>query len=194
MILASSSARRRELLGAAGVSFEVHPSDVPEDRHPGESPEAFAQRVAHDKASHVAGLRAQYGDTRPVLGANTIVVVDGDVLGKPGDREDARRMLRRLAGRSHEVLTGFCLVHDGQVQTQLSRTTVTFKPLRDPEITRYLDRAAWQDKAGAYAVQEHAAYMVRHIDGSYTNVVGLPLCETIELLERAGVLDSERQS
>lgn len=190
LILASASARRRQLLLAAGILHDVIVSDVDETRLPDEPPDAFATRLAYAKAEQVARARAAQGDRRPVLGADTIVVVDREVIGKPVDRDAARRSLRTLAGRTHEVLTGCCVLWGPHTATELVRTAVTFKPLDAAEIEHYLDHAAWHDKAGAYAVQEHAAYMVRRIDGSYTNVVGLPLCEAIEALQRIGVIDA----
>jgi septum formation protein len=188
LILASASARRRDLLRSAGVSFEVRPSDADEQRQADEAPEDYARRVAAEKARQIAHQRRARGDRRPVLGADTVVVIDRQAIGKPTDRGDAAAMLRRLSGRTHRVLTAFCLIDaDGGEQGQLVSTDVTFKTLEASEIERYLDRARWEDKAGAYAVQEHAAYMVREVRGSYSNVVGLPLCETLELLATAGI-------
>ena len=193
LILASASARRRQLLLAAGIAHDVIVSEVDETRLAGEDPPGFAARLAQAKATHVAGLRAALGDRRPVLGADTIVVVDTEVIGKPPDRAAARATLRTLSARAHEVLTACCVLWGQRSATALVRTTVTFKALSELEIEHYLDHAAWHDKAGGYAVQDHAAYMVRRIDGSYTNVVGLPLCETIELLQRLGVVDATLQ-
>lgn len=190
LVLASASARRRQLLLAAGIAHDVVVSEVDETRLPGEEPAVFASRLAHSKAEQVARTRAAVGDTRPVLGADTIVVIDAQVIGKPADRDAARRTLLTLAGRTHEVLTAFCVLWGPRGAQELVRTRVSFKALGEAELEHYLDHAAWQDKAGAYAVQEHAAYMVRGIDGSYTNVVGLPLCETVEALQRLGILDA----
>lgn len=188
LVLASASARRRQLLESAGIDFEVLPSDIPEHQHPGEPAEKFASRMATAKAAQIRQRLLARRDDRPVLGADTIVVLDDDTLGKPTDRADARRMLQALAGRSHTVVTAFCLLAKSCSVTESAQTEVTFMPLTDFEVDRYLDRAHWQDKAGAYAVQEHAAYMVQTVKGSYTNVVGLPLSETIALLRRCGVL------
>lgn len=188
LVLASASARRRQLLESAGIDFEVLPSDIPEQQHPGEPAEDFAVRMATAKAAQVRRRLLASGDERPVLGADTIVVLDGQTLGKPTDRANARWMLQSLAGRSHTVVTAYCLLAEVCNVTETTQTEVTFMPLTDHEIERYLDRAHWQDKAGGYAVQEHAAYMVRTIRGSYTNVVGLPLGETIALLRRSGAL------
>jgi len=188
LILASASARRRDLLRSAGITFEVQPSDVPEDAGADESPIDFARRVARDKALQVAAQRRGRGDTRPVLGADTIVVIDDLTIGKPRDRNHARQMLERLSSRTHRVVTAVCVIlADGAEVRRTVTTEVTFGALDPAEIERYLDRADWRDKAGAYAVQEHAAYMVREVRGSYTNVVGLPLCETIEALRDAGL-------
>jgi len=189
LILASASARRRDLLHSAGVSFEVQPSEADEQQRPGEAPADYARRVAADKAREIARQRRRRGDRRPVLGADTVVVIDRKAIGKPADRGDAAAMLRRLSGRTHQVLTAFCLIDSrGEERRDLVSTDVTFKQLEPAEIERYLDRAQWQDKAGAYAVQEHAAYMVREVRGSYSNVVGLPLCETLESLATVGVV------
>lgn len=185
LILASASARRRELLASAGVRFDVVPSEVDESRLPGEAAVDFVSRIAREKVDAVAKVRRSIGDRRPVLGADTTVVLGQTVLGKPEDAEDARRMLCALSGRTHEVLTGVCLRTTEGVEQQVVTTEVTFITLEATEIERYLERANWHDKAGAYAVQEHAAYMIRNVRGSYTNVVGLPLAETIAWLRRA---------
>lgn len=187
-ILASSSPRRRDLLASAGLRFEVRASDLPEDPLPDESPLAYAARMAREKAWDVARRRRVQGDRRPVLGADTIVVKDGEVLGKPESRDQARSMLARLSGARHEVITAFCVVHaDGHAHQEAITTEVCFKELDPAEIEAYLDSGEWRDKAGSYAVQGRAAYIVRSLAGSYTNVVGLPLCEAVEALERAGV-------
>jgi septum formation protein len=188
IILASASARRRDLLTSAGIRFEAIPSDIDELPLPGEPPADFVARMALDKAEEVHQRRLQEHDQRPVLGADTTVVIDDTMLGKPADAADARRMLLTLSGRTHEVLTGICLRTSAEADQHVVATSVTFITLAEDDIERYLARAAWHDKAGAYAIQEHAAYMVRHISGSYTNVVGLPLAETVFRLRRAGVL------
>lgn len=188
LVLASSSLRRRDLLRSAGLRFDVCVSDVAEEAYPGEAPAAFAERMAMEKARQVARQRRAAGDDRLVLGADTLVVIDGEILGKPVDRDAARAMLQRMSGRTHTVITAFCIIDAaGQELVDQVATEVTFNELQEAEIERYLDHAHWQDKAGAYAVQEHAAYMVRCIHGSYTNVVGLPLCETVEALRQLGV-------
>jgi septum formation protein len=187
-ILASSSPRRRDLLASAGLRFEVQASDLPEDPRTDESPPAYAARMAREKAWDIARRRRVQGDRRPVLGADTIVVKDGQVLGKPESRDQARTMLARLSGARHQVITAFCVVCADATEDQDAITTeVRFKELAPAEIEAYLDTGEWCDKAGSYAVQGHAAYIVRSLAGSYTNVVGLPLCEAVEALERAGV-------
>jgi septum formation protein len=181
LVLASASPRRRELLAQLGVPFDVVVSDVPETPAPGESAEAFARRAARDKATEVA--RRHPGAL--VLAADTVVVVDGAILGKPRDRADARRMLEALAGRTHEVLTAVALAAPkGDVEGVLVRSTVEFRPLAAREIEDYLESDEPYDKAGAYAVQGEARRFVIQVRGSYTNVVGLPVDEVRELLQR----------
>ncbi|MCC6746439.1 MAG: septum formation protein Maf [Deltaproteobacteria bacterium] len=188
LILASASPRRRELLAASGLTFEVCPSQVPEVQLPDESPEAFVRRLAAAKAREVATSYRARGDLRPVLGADTVVVIDGTTLGKAATVEEAREMLATLSGRVHRVVTGVCVLSaTGTEEVQAVATEVEFKTLTAREIATYLRTDDWQDKAGAYAIQDRAAYMVRTIRGSYTNVVGLPLCEALEALGRAGV-------
>jgi nucleoside triphosphate pyrophosphatase len=179
LVLASASPRRRELLAQLGVPFEIVVSDVPETPTPDEAPAAFARRVARDKAAAVAH---RCGDAL-VLAADTVVVIDGAVLGKPRDRGDAQRMLQLLSGRRHEVLTAVALRdRTGHVDERLVCSTVEFRPLTAREIDDYLDSDEAYDKAGAYAVQGQAQRFVVQVHGSYTNVVGLPLDEVRELL------------
>ena len=187
-ILASASPRRRELLGSAGLTFDVDPSDVPEDILDGESPARYVRRVARAKGEAVARRRRAEGDTRPVLSADTVVVVEGEITGKPEDRQEARAMLESLSGRSHVVITGFCVIPgEGDPIQQEVSTRVRFRPLTEADLCAYLDSEDWQDKAGAYAIQGGAAQMVASINGSYTNVVGLPLCEAVLALRAVGV-------
>jgi septum formation protein len=182
LVLASASPRRAELLRAAGIRFEVVAADVDERQHDGEDAEAYVQRLATAKATHVAG--AHRG--RPVLGADTTVVVDGEVLGKPRDAAEAAWMLRRLSGRSHKVLTGVCLIGlDGRADTAVASTTVEFRPLSATEIEAYVASGEPMDKAGAYAIQGGAGRFVTRIDGDYDNVVGLPVA-LIQAMCRAG--------
>jgi septum formation protein len=182
LILASASPRRRELLARAGIACEVVPSDVPEVPRPGETPEAFGQRLAREKAMEVAGRRpGAY-----VLGADTVVVIDDSILGKPCDPADARRMLRALSGRMHRVLTAVALVApDGALQEVVVQSEVEFRRLTAEEIDGYLASGEPFDKAGAYAVQGEGGKFVQQVRGSYSNVVGLPMEAVTELLRCA---------
>jgi septum formation protein len=187
-LLASASPRRAELLRAAGLSFEVRVAAVDEAVLPGESPEVYVRRVAEAKAGAVARL----DPTTPVIGADTAVVVDGQILGKPGDHDDAARMLRLLSGRSHQVLTGVCLVaaRGGVEITRLAQTTVEFAPLSPDELDWYVASGEPLDKAGAYAIQGLASRFIERIDGSYSNVVGLPVALLYRMCAEAGMLIS----
>lgn len=186
LILASASSRRHDLLRLAGVRHRVLPSQIEEQPGPGESPEDFTRRIAHQKAHQVAG---QCAPGTWVLAADTSVVIDEQLLGKPRDADDGRRMLRLLSGRTHRVLTAVCLARaPGATATDLlEETAVTFRTLPADWIEGYLATGEPMDKAGAYGIQGRGAMLVRSIHGSYTNVVGLPLVETLDLLERAGV-------
>jgi septum formation protein len=170
LILASASPRRRELLLSAGIPHVVQPTHVPERIEPGESPAAFVRRLAHEKA---AAARRAPGDI--VLGADTAVVVEGQVLGKPEDDGDAARMLRLLSGRSHIVHTGICLLRDSDRIIDLASTKVFLLPLTEEEIAGYTRSGEPTDKAGAYAIQGLASKFVWSIEGCYHNVVGLPI-------------------
>ncbi len=182
LILASRSPRRAELLRAAGFDFDVVPADVDERIGPGESPEEYVVRVAALKAA-VVGRRIP---GRIVLGADTEVVLDGEVLGKPGDDEEAARMLRRLAGRTHLVLTGVVLRHGDREVREVASTRVRFLPLGESEIAWYVASGEPRDKAGAYAIQGLASRFVEWIEGSYSNVVGLPVATVYRLLRQWG--------
>ena len=184
--LASASPRRQELLRQLGLDFEVVPSNLEEVPQPGERPQDYVARVARDKARHVAGQLRTQGRAGPVLGADTEVVLDGEILGKPRDRAHALAMLRRLAGRTHEVLSGLCLVHAGQEHAALNVSRVTFRPLRDAEIAAYWDTGEPVDKAGAYAIQGRAAAFIERLEGSYSGVMGLPLYELAGILRELG--------
>lgn len=190
LVLASASPRRSELLRAAGIAFECRTTSVDEAIHPGESPEQYVRRLAEAKAEAVPAAPGRGA----VLGADTIVVIDGRILGKPADDPDARAMLRRLAGRTHEVLTGICLIWpaDGTLRrvTGVERTMVEVSPLTDVEIDWYVSTGEPADKAGAYAIQGLASRFVRRIDGSYSNVVGLPMALVYDLCKEAGILIS----
>lgn len=182
--LASASPRRRELLEQIGVHYELIVAPLDESRHNDEAPELYVSRMALEKAR--AGF-ARRTDTRPVLGADTAVVVDGDVLGKPRDRDDALAMLQRLSGRTHHVYTGVSLVDDEHEASRLSVSTVSLRVLSDGECARYWASGEPADKAGAYAIQGRGAVFVSRLEGSYSGVMGLPLFETAELLRVFGV-------
>jgi septum formation protein len=183
VVLASGSPRRRELLELIGLRFEIHPADIDEHRHPGEGAAEFAQRAAADKAAAVASGYASL----PVLGSDTVVAIDGEVLGKPQDEKDARRMLRLLAGRTHHVHTGMAVHVDGRSASLVDSTAVTFHPLTDEMIDWYLSTPEPMDKAGAYAVQGRGGVLVAAIDGSPHTVVGLPIHRLAELFGKVGI-------
>lgn len=183
IVLASASPRRRELLAQIGISFQVVPSGADETLLDNETPEEHVIRLSRDKAMEVARRQGQTG--RWFIGSDTVVVRDAAVLGKPVDSEDAARMLRSLSGRSHRVISGYA-VHDRVSGTTLSEAVVTkvfFKDLTNAEIEGYISTDEPFDKAGSYAIQGIGSFMVPKIEGSYTNVVGLPLCEVIAALE-----------
>lgn len=184
LVLASASPRRQELLRNAGIAFTVEASDVPERRRPRESPLAFAKRLAREKASGVFARRPQDF----VLGADTIVVVGREILGKPRDSADARRMLRRLSGRTHSVITAVCLLGPELEDVGAQTTRVTFARLTETEIRDYVATGEPLDKAGAYAIQGLASRWVSSIKGCYFNVVGLPLPLVYALLRRHSVV------
>jgi nucleoside triphosphate pyrophosphatase len=187
LILASASPRRRELLQRIGVAFTVIPSNTPEAAQLGELPQEYALRVASEKVLEVA--RKQPGAW--ILGADTIVEIDGEILGKPQDATDGQRMLHQLSGRTHQVITAFVLLDgEGQIQARQAVTSrVTFKPLSDAQIREYLATGEPFDKAGAYAVQGLGAALVKCVEGSHTNVVGLPMDEVQAALHAAGLLN-----
>jgi septum formation protein len=184
LYLASQSPRRRELLARLGVRFDVVDVDVPEVRAPGESPRAYVERVARAKAQ--AGLRAVLArdpDAR-VLGADTEVVLDGRVFGKPADADAAAAMLRDLSGRTHTVISVVCCAIPGETNCAACESSVTFAPLDEAGIRDYVFTGESFGKAGGYAIQGRAAAFVAHIAGSYSGVMGLPLFETAGLLRR----------
>ena len=185
LILASASPRRRELLTQAALSFTVEAADLNEDRLPDEAAAAYVQRLAVEKAQAV-WTRRQSADTDDdpliVLGADTAVVSEGNILGKPANAADARRMLQLLSGRTHAVLTGLAAVTRKGVKSEVEITQVTFNVIHDAEIDQYVASGEPLDKAGAYAIQGYAARWIPRIEGCYFNVVGLPIARTIALL------------
>lgn len=185
--LASASPRRQELLRQLGMKFEVMASNLDEAREPQETPEQYVLRVARDKARHVAAQLHGRDPSAVVLGADTEVVLDDDVLGKPRDRAHGLAMLQRLQGRTHEVLTAVVLRRGEQEWSALSRSRVTFDAMMPAEIEQYWATGEPADKAGGYAIQGRgAAYIVR-LEGSYSGVMGLPIFETAQLLRQAGL-------
>jgi nucleoside triphosphate pyrophosphatase len=183
LILASASPRRQELLREAGISFEVHPAHIAEQRKPGEAPVDYVLRLAEEKARAVA---LRFPDCY-ILGADTTVVADEHVLEKPANYADAARMLRLLSGRAHQVITAVSLVKpDGQSDTRACTTQVIFRKLSEEEIQRYVASREPMDKAGAYAIQGDAAGFADRMEGEYSNVVGLPLSLVTEMLRANG--------
>jgi septum formation protein len=182
LVLASGSLRRADLLRAAGIPFEVFPVDIDEQFRSDETPEHAVARLAQAKAAVAA---ASHPDA-VVLGADTTVVVDGEALAKPADADDAARMLRLLSGRTHEVLTGVCVWHQGRRLVRVAPTRVRMAQLGESEIAWYVATGEPFDKAGGYAVQGLAARFVEGIDGSYSNVVGLPISSVYEMLKELG--------
>jgi septum formation protein len=188
LVLASASPRRRELLASVGLNFSVVASDAPEEETPGETPQEHVIRLSKEKARQVAGSPEVPG--RWFIGSDTIVLRDEAILGKPKDAEDASAMLASLSGRSHRVLSGYA-VFDRQTGATVAgavSTAVRFKELTEAEIAGYIATGEPFDKAGSYAIQGIGVFMVLAIEGSYTNVVGLPLCEVIEVLESLGAI------
>ncbi|MFH1079213.1 MAG: Maf family protein [Pseudomonadota bacterium] len=185
-ILASASPRRIELLQRLGLDFTVIPSGVDETFRQSESPPAHTLRLSAEKAGLIA---AAYPGSW-VLGADTIVVIDSDVLGKPADPAEARQMLKKLSARTHTVFTGFTLARqEAQIAVgEVIESTVLFREIARDEMTWYVNSAEPYDKAGAYAVQGMGAFFIREIRGSYTNVMGLPLCEVVDVLKKVGAV------
>ena len=181
VVLASSSPRRRELLGLVGIEHVVRPSGIDESLRSGESPRAHAERLAREKAEAVAEPGAV------TIGSDTIVVVDGDVLGKPQSAGDAAEMLRRLSGRAHVVITAVAVHYGEHTFVGAEEVDVTFRMLRDEEIESYIATGEPMDKAGAYGIQGYGATLVTRIDGDYFAVMGLPLNRLVRLLEEAGL-------
>ena len=181
IILASASPRRRELLEQIGEEFVVKVSEAEEVRS-AHSPMELVAENAKRKALAVAN--GNNNNNYPVLGADTVVVLDGKIYGKPKDEGDARRMLQSFSGRTHEVLTGICIVKEKKIYVKTVKTEVTFGEMTDVEINAYIATKEPMDKAGAYAVQGKAARFIKNVNGSFSNVVGLPLYELNELLKK----------
>ena len=181
VILASASPRRRELLHLVGITHEVRPADLDESYRAGETPRQHAERLAREKAAVFAGPDVV------TIGSDTIVVVDGDVLGKPRNPAHAAEMLRRLSGRSHVVMTGVAASWRGRVGSGLEEVGVTFRPLSDDDIARYIDTGEPMDKAGAYGIQGYGATIVERVDGDYFAVMGLALNRLVCLLRDLGL-------
>ena len=180
LILASQSPRRRYLLEQAGLEFSVISSSFDESSVRLTSPDSYVRQLAESKAKEIS---AKYPASW-VIGADTIVFIDGTILGKPGSKTEARSMLKRLSGKTHQVLTGYCICCQdmGQCISDAVKTDVRFKKLSMDEIEWYVASGEPFDKAGAYAIQGIGTFLVRRINGSYTNVVGLPVCEIVEFL------------
>ena len=187
IVLASASPRRSELLSQVGITFEVIPSHIPEEPLDGETPAEHVTRLASQKASEVAG---RVGADKWVIGSDTVVIVDGEILEKPVDESDAMFMLKKLSGREHKVITGYAIINSsgGEETKRAVETAVKFKELTDSEIEGYVDSGEPMDKAGAYAIQGLGSFMVEGIVGSYSNVVGLPVCQIVNDLEEVGAV------
>jgi len=187
LILASASPRREEMLHMLGIRFSILQSDVDEDPRAGESPEDYALRLSEMKARAVSGMRPGHW----VLGADTVVTIDGELMGKPRTTDEARGMIRKLSGREHAVITAFTLVNSEHPELirRAVASQVRFKNVPDDELEWYVATDEPYDKAGGYAVQGKASFLISEIRGSYTNVVGLPLCEVVEALKELGLAD-----
>jgi septum formation protein len=182
LVLASQSPRRAELIGRLGLLFETAPADIDESYRSHETPEAHAERLAREKAEAIAGARPE----ALVIGSDTIVVVDGDVLGKPRDRGHAVQMLMRLSGREHFVCTGIAVAHGGVVRSDLVRVRVRFRPLTQRACEQYVETGEPMDKAGAYGIQAYGSAIVQGIEGDYFAVMGLPVSRMLELISLFG--------
>ena len=184
IILASASPRRRELLSALGLEFEVRPALGEEHPEPGLSGGETAMRLSRAKCLEIAA-GAEEDDV--VIAADTVVCLDDQILGKPADEEDAARMLKALSGRDHRVYTGVTVARGGRVLSDFEETAVHFRPLSEREIAAYIATGEPMDKAGAYGIQGRASLFVRGIEGDYFNVMGLPLCKLGEMLKQLGI-------
>jgi septum formation protein len=186
IVLASESTRRVDILRTLGISFSIIPPDIDETKLKDETPQEFVARISYEKANKVG----QHFPDKWVIAADTIVVLKGKVLGKPKNERDAFNMLRTLRGKWHKVITGYCVLNllKNVVYRDIVETKVFVRHMTDDEITRYIKTSEPMGKAGSYAVQGKGGYMVKEIKGSYTNVVGLPICEIAEALLSLGVL------
>lgn len=186
LILASASPRRKTILRSVGLNFRIIPAHVNEDSLMGEMPRQHVKRLSKSKAMLIA---RKHPDAW-VLGADTIVVIDGVILGKPFNKKQARTMLKKLSGREHKVFTGFTLAHTGSgiCHTQVIQSAVFFKTISPQEMNWYISCDEPYDKAGGYALQGKGAYFIKAIRGSYTNIIGLPLCEVLETLKTFNVI------
>lgn len=182
IVLASSSPRRAQLLAMLDLRFDVEPADIDERYAPGEEAAAHAERLAREKAMAVASRRSD----ALVIGSDTVVVLDGDVLGKPGDDDDAVRMLLRLQGREHTVATGIAIAYAGQIRSDVERVRVRFRAFDTERARAYVATGEPMDKAGAYGIQGYGAALVERIEGDYFAVMGLPVARMIRLLESLG--------
>lgn len=186
IILASASPRRRELLSQIGITAMVQAVDIDESKKQNETVLAYVERLAREKANR--GFEViKNPEKLPVLGSDTIVEIDGEILGKPDNRQHAKEILKRLSGEKHEVHTAVAIVMGDKTFLKVSSTAVRFKTLQAQEIEQYVASGEADDKAGAYAIQGIAAQFVENINGSYSGVMGLPLFETVELLEQCGI-------
>ena len=195
LYLASRSPRRRELLHQIGIEFDTvlfrdgtrADSETDETPFPGEDPLVYVERVARAKAVHgLKIVQERRLPVRPVLAADTTLAFHGEIIGKPVDAADATQILRRLSGQTHEVLTGVAINHLGRIEYVLSRSGVRFRALDDEEIRHYVLSGEPMDKAGAYGIQGRAGLFVEHLSGSFSGVMGLPVCETGQLLKQLG--------
>ena len=187
LILASRSPRRKHLLEQAGLKFSVIASNFDESSVAMSDPAAYVRALAESKALDISQKHPESW----VIGADTIVLIDNQILGKPGSKEEGKEMLRRLSGKSHQVLTGYCICCKAKKQlfSETVKTEVRFKILRAEEINWYIETGESFDKAGAYAIQGLGSFLVKSIAGSYTNVVGLPVCEVMDFLIKQGVIE-----
>jgi septum formation protein len=182
IVLASASPRRSELLRQVGIPHEVRPVEVDETARPGEAPAEYVLRLAEEKA-RACWSRLHPADRAPVLAADTTVALEGEIFGKPADRDEAVAMLSRLSGRTHQVHTAVAVIHAGGAAARVSTSSVTMRSITPSEMEWYWSTGEPADKAGGYAVQGRAAVFISHLSGSYSGVMGLPLCETWALLE-----------